>query len=167
MPFTHSPLGTQPSVLVAAPAELRQVGQFLDSNDTVIEGGLQTLGDSVGQDDGDHDRQDVGNLACELEHDHSRGHCVCHRSCQRSCPWGQSHSVSSGCPGPRRPSTTRAGPEWVPQGCPIQSWDWTCASEGSLVSASRGHQSLRPCGWGVGEGVFQGRWDLRHSPTTA
>lgn len=87
---------------MAAPAQLRQVGQLLDADDAVIEGGLQALGNSISQDDGNHDRQNVGNLAGELKDDHSCGHCVCHRSCKCSCPWEQPCSVSSGCSLPKR-----------------------------------------------------------------
>lgn len=86
-PTPHShPLCTGPFILVAAPAQLRQVGQLLDADDAVIEGGLQALGNSVSQDDGDHDRQNVGDLARELKDNHSRGHCVCHCPCKCSRP---------------------------------------------------------------------------------
>lgn len=40
LPLTHSPSVARPCVLVAAPAQLGQVGQFLDSDDAVVEGGL-------------------------------------------------------------------------------------------------------------------------------
>lgn len=35
--LTRTPLVAQPSILVAAPAQLRQIGQFLDPDDAVIE----------------------------------------------------------------------------------------------------------------------------------
>lgn len=37
LPLTHNPSVARPSILVAAPAQLRQIRQFLDSNDAVVE----------------------------------------------------------------------------------------------------------------------------------
>lgn len=59
-------------------AKLRQVRQLLDLDNGVVERGLQALGHHVGQDYCHHHRQDVGDLACQLEADNCRGHCVSH-----------------------------------------------------------------------------------------
>jgi len=61
---------------VVAPAQLGEVGQLLDADDAVVERGLEALGHGIGQDDGNHDRQDVRNLPRQLEDDDSRGHGV-------------------------------------------------------------------------------------------
>lgn len=42
--------------------------------------------------------------------------------------------------------------------------EWASASEGSLLSASRGRQSLGPA---ARQGFIKADWDLEHSPTTA
>lgn len=63
-------------VLVVSPAQLGKVGQLLDPDDGVVEGGLQGLRHGVGQDHRYHHRQDVGDLASQLEHDDSGGHGV-------------------------------------------------------------------------------------------
>lgn len=57
-------------VLVMSPAELWKVGQLFDPDDGVVEGGLQGLGNSIGQDHRDHYGQDVGDLASQLKHNH-------------------------------------------------------------------------------------------------
>ena len=40
--------------LVVSPAELRQVGQLLDADDGVVDGRLQTLSHSIGQNNRNH-----------------------------------------------------------------------------------------------------------------
>lgn len=74
-------------VLVVTPAELRQVGQLLDPDDGVVEGRLQWLGHSVGQDHRDHHRQDVGDLTGQFKHDDGSGHRVGDRSGQGCGTW--------------------------------------------------------------------------------
>jgi len=76
-----------PYVLVVAPAQLRQVGQLLDPDDGVVERRLQRLRHGVGKDHRDHHRQDVGDLAGQLEHDDRRGHRVGHRARQGRRTW--------------------------------------------------------------------------------
>lgn len=58
------------------PAQLWEVGQLLDPDDGVVQGGLQRLGHGVGQDHRDHHRQDVGDLTRQLEHDDCSGNRV-------------------------------------------------------------------------------------------
>ena len=69
-------------ILVVSPAQLWEVGQLLDPDDGVVEGGLQGLGHGVGQDHRYHHRQDVRDLASQLEHDDCGGNCVGDRSRQ-------------------------------------------------------------------------------------
>lgn len=71
---------------MVTPAQLRQVGQLLDPNDGVIEGGLQRLGNSVGQDHRDHHGKDVGDLSGQLEHNNGGGNGVgdCSRQGRRT-----------------------------------------------------------------------------------
>ena len=76
-------------VLVVTPAQLGQVGQLLDPDDGVIEGGLQRLGHGVGQDHGDHHGKDVGDLSGQLEHDDSGGDGVGDRSRQGRRTYGR------------------------------------------------------------------------------
>lgn len=54
---------------MVSPAQLREVGQLLDPDDGIIQGGLQGLGHSVSQNHCYHHWQDVGDLASQLEHD--------------------------------------------------------------------------------------------------
>lgn len=61
---------------MVAPAQLWEVGQLLNPDDGVVERRLQGLGHGVGQDHRDHHRQDVGDLARQLEHDDGRGNRV-------------------------------------------------------------------------------------------
>ena len=63
-------------VLVVSPAQLGKVRQLLDPDDGVIEGRLQGLGHGVGQDHRYHHRQDMGDLASQLEHDDRCGYRV-------------------------------------------------------------------------------------------
>lgn len=76
-------------VLVVTPAQHRQVGQLLDPDDGVIEGGLQRLGHGVGQDHRDHHGEDVGDLSGQLEHDDGGGNGVGDRSRQRRRTYGR------------------------------------------------------------------------------
>lgn len=80
----------EPYVLVVSPAQLGEVGQLLDPDDGVIEGRLQRLGHGVGQDHRYHHRQDVRDLASQLEHDDCGGNCVrdCSRQGRRTCRRG-------------------------------------------------------------------------------
>lgn len=75
-------------VLVVSPAQLWEVGQLFDPDDGVVEGGLQGLGHSVGQDHCNHHRQDVGYLASQLKHNDCGGNCVGDRSGQGRCTFG-------------------------------------------------------------------------------
>ncbi len=68
------------SVLVVSPAELWEVGQLLDPDDGVVDGGLQGLGHGVGQDHSYHHRQDVGDLTSQLKHYDGGGNRVGDRS---------------------------------------------------------------------------------------
>lgn len=61
---------------MVAPAQLREIGKLLDADDAVVEGGLEALGNSIGQDDSDHDREDVRDLPRQLEDDDGSGHRV-------------------------------------------------------------------------------------------
>lgn len=81
-------------VLVVSPAQLWEVGQLLDPDDGVVEGGLQGLGHGVGQDHCYHHRQDVGDLAGQLEHDDCGGNRVGDRSRQgcRTFGWERGQS---------------------------------------------------------------------------
>lgn len=72
--------------LVVPPAQLREVGQLLDADDAVVERGLEALGHGVGQDDGDHDGEDVRDLSRQLEDDDGRGHRVGDSARQRGRP---------------------------------------------------------------------------------
>lgn len=72
--------------LVVPPAQLGEVGQLLDADDAVVERGLEALGHGVGQDDGDHDGEDVRDLSRQLEDDDSRGHRVGDGARQRGRP---------------------------------------------------------------------------------
>lgn len=76
---------------MVTPAQLRQVGQLLDPDDGVVEGGLERLGHGVGQDHRYHHGQNVGNLSGQLEHNDSGGNGVGDRSRQRrrTCGWGE------------------------------------------------------------------------------
>lgn len=67
-------------LLVVSPAQLREVGQLFDPDDGVVEGGLQGLRHSVGQDDCYHHWEDVGDLASQLKHNDCSGNCVGDRS---------------------------------------------------------------------------------------
>lgn len=67
------------------PAQVWQVGQLLHLDDAIIEAGLQTLGHHVGKNDSHHHGEDVRDLTCQLEADHSSGDSVAHRSCQSCC----------------------------------------------------------------------------------
>lgn len=66
----------QRHVLVVAPAQLWQVGQLLDPDDGVVEGGLQGLGHGVGQDHRYHHGEDVGDLSGQLEDNDGGGNGV-------------------------------------------------------------------------------------------
>lgn len=79
---------------MVSPAQLREVGQLLDPDDGVVEGGLQGLRYGVGQDHRYHHRQDVGDLASQLEHDDRGGNRVGDRSRQgrRTFGWGRGQS---------------------------------------------------------------------------
>lgn len=72
-------------ILMVSPAEFGEVGQLLDPDDGVVQGGLEGLGHSVGQDHRYHHRQDVGDLASQLEHDDRGGNRVGDRSGQGCC----------------------------------------------------------------------------------
>ena len=65
-------------------AQVWQVRELLDEDDTIIERWLQGLCNGISQDDGNEDRQDVGNLSRELEADHRRRDCVSDGTGQRS-----------------------------------------------------------------------------------
>lgn len=73
---------------MVTPAQLGQVGQLLDPDDGVVEGGLQGLGHGVGQDHRDHHREDVGDLAGQLEDDDGGGHGVGNRPGQGRRTYG-------------------------------------------------------------------------------
>lgn len=74
---------------MVTPAQLRQVGQLLDADDGVVEGGLQRLGHGVGQDHRDHHGKDVGDLAGQLEHNDGGGDGVGDRSRQGRRTYGR------------------------------------------------------------------------------
>lgn len=74
---------------MVTPAQLGQVGQLLDPDDGVVEGGLQGLGHGVGQDHRDHHREDVGDLAGQLEDDDGGGHGVGDRPGQGRRTYGR------------------------------------------------------------------------------
>lgn len=76
-------------VLVVTPAQLRQVGQLLDPDDRVIEGGLQRLGHGVGQDHRDHHGKDVGDLSGQLKHNDGGGNGVGNRARQGRRTYGR------------------------------------------------------------------------------
>lgn len=68
--------------LVMAHAQFRQIRKFLDADDGVVKRWLERLGHGVGQDHRYHHRQDVGDLASQLEHDDRGGNRVGDRSRQ-------------------------------------------------------------------------------------
>ena len=72
---------------MVTPAQLGEVRQLLDPDDGVVEGGLQGLGHSVGQDHGYHHWQDVGDLASQLKYNDCSGNCVGDRSRQGCCSY--------------------------------------------------------------------------------
>lgn len=69
-------------ILVVTPAELGQVGKLLDPDDGIVEGRLQWLGHSVGQDHRYHHGQDVGDLTGQFKDDDGSGDRVGDRSGQ-------------------------------------------------------------------------------------
>lgn len=73
---------------MVSPAQLWEVGQLFDPDDGVVEGRLQGLSHSVGQDYCNHHRQDVGDLARQLEHDDGRGNRMGDCSGQGCCTFG-------------------------------------------------------------------------------
>lgn len=81
---------------MVTPAQLRQVGQLLDPDDGVVEGGLERLGHGVGQDHRDHHGQDVGDLSGQLEHNDSGGNGVGDRSRQRRRTCGRGERGGEG-----------------------------------------------------------------------
>lgn len=94
--------GTTPYVI---PAQVRQVRQLLHLDDAVIETGLQTLGHHVGEDDGNHHGQDVGDLTRQLKADHCCGDSVAHCSCQGCCAFPS-------CGGRGKTVSCRPGDSW-------------------------------------------------------
>lgn len=72
-------------LLVVSPSQLWEIGQLLDPDDGIVEGGLQGLCHRVGEDHGYHHRQDVRDLPSQLEHNHRSGNCMGDRSWQRCC----------------------------------------------------------------------------------
>lgn len=98
--------------LVVAPAQLREVGKLLDADDAVVEGGLEALGHGIGQDDSDHDRQDVRDLPCQLEDDDGRGHRVGDSTRQCGRPCGHPQETQGG--GLSGIAHQAMSPSWVP-----------------------------------------------------
>lgn len=77
------------------PAQLWQVGQFLDADDAVVERGLQALGHGIGQDHCNHDWQNVRDLARQLEDDDCCGDRVCDSTREGSCTWWKGGEVAT------------------------------------------------------------------------
>jgi len=57
-----------------------EVGQLLDDDGAVVEGGLMLLGDGVGHQHGQHDGEDVAQVTGGLAHQQRRGDGVGHRA---------------------------------------------------------------------------------------
>lgn len=72
-------------IFLLSPAQLWQVGKFLDPDDGIIQGRLQTLSHGIGQYHSDHHGQDVRDLTGQLEHNDGSGHGVsdCARKSRR------------------------------------------------------------------------------------
>lgn len=130
-------LGMWGHSLMVPPAQLREVGQLLDADDAVVEGGLEALGHRVGQDDSNHNGQDVRDLPRQLEDDDGGGHSVGNSTRQRGRPC--------------QPQETWAAVSW---GCVPHPRDILRTIP--LMGGTQGHQQLsgRGMGWdGDGKGA--------------